>query len=536
MEVEMVFEKFDLIAQAPGAIDKLRDLIRTFAIQGKLVAQDNTDQPAIELVKKVASSLPNKGSANPFLSEIEPNIIAESDYMLPDGWAWIPLGHIGIWATGCGFPKQYQGEIGGEFLFCKVSDMNLPGNELEIRTTVNTITSEVMKQMRVRANPAGTVIFPKIGGAIATHKRRVTIRPTIIDNNCSGIKPIGLTDTRWLFLLLRSIDLTRYQSGTSVPAVSQGSLDPIRVGLPPLAEQRRIVAKVDELMALCDRLEAEQNERESKHANLARAALARFAEDPSLANLEYLFHNAFTIDPADLRKSILTLAVQGMLVPQDLDDGAPTAIEVGELELASGQRFEIPEQWRWMQLGDLAVINGGFAFKSTAYTAEGTRVVRISDFDEYGFKDHKVVRHPFAPEMQKFSLVEENILMAMTGGTVGKSYFVRGLPERMLVNQRVAAIKVAPPAFPAYIDIVIRSEMTQEVIRQAKNSTNDNISMADIKGFAVPLPPIAEQKRIVAKVDTLMALVDQLEAQLVQSRAVAGQLIEAVVAELTKQG
>ena len=153
-------------------------------------------------------------------------------------------------------------------------------------------------------------------------------------------------------------------------------------------------------------------------------------------------------------------------------------------------------------MSQLADINGGFAFKSAAYTDEGTRVVRISDFDEFGFKDHKVVRHPFTPDLQKFTLAESNILMAMTGGTVGKSYFVRSLPEPMVVNQRVATIKVSANANPSYVDIAIRSEMTQEVIRKAKNSTNDNISMGDIKGFVIPLPPLAQQRRIVAKIDS----------------------------------
>jgi len=164
-------------------------------------------------------------------------------------------------------------------------------------------------------------------------------------------------------------------------------------------------------------------------------------------------------------------------------------------------------------LDQLANINGGFAFKSTDYKETGTRIVRISDFDEFGFKDHKVVRHPFSPELKKFALDVGDILMAMTGGTVGKSFYVRSLPEPMLVNQRVATIKVLPEAESSYINVLIRSEFTQKVIRNAKNSTNDNISMADIKGFAVPLPPLAEQKRIVAKVDELMALCDRLEAQ-----------------------
>ena len=92
------------------------------------------------------------------------------------------------------------------------------------------------------------------------------------------------------------------------------------IPLPPLAEQKRIVAKVDELMALCDRLEAQQQERETQQAALARAAVARFADAPTPANLELLFHKSYSVSPADLRKTILTLAVQGKLVPQDPND------------------------------------------------------------------------------------------------------------------------------------------------------------------------------------------------------------------------
>ena len=92
------------------------------------------------------------------------------------------------------------------------------------------------------------------------------------------------------------------------------------IPLPPLAEQKRIVAKVDELMALCDRLEAQQQERDTRHAALARASLARFADAPTPANLNLLFHPSYAIAPADLRKTILTLAVQGKLVPQDPND------------------------------------------------------------------------------------------------------------------------------------------------------------------------------------------------------------------------
>ena len=492
MTLETFFEKFNQFADAPDAVARMRKLILQLAVQGRLKSQGDEF-----------------------------------------GFPQVRLDSLGSWAQGCGFPVAEQGHADRPILFSKVSDMNLPGNEREILKTNHTIDEATAKRLRIKVHPPGTVIFPKIGGAIATNKRRVLVRPTAIDNNCSGIIPNKSCSTHWLFLVLSAIDFAEYQSGTSVPAVNQGALGEIEVSLPPLAEQKSIVAKVDELMALCDRLEAQQQERETRHAALARASLARFADAPTPANLPFLFHPSYAIPTADLRKSILTLAVQGKLVPQDPND-EPAEDKVGRNdELSADAPFEIPEQWTWTRLSQLADINGGFAFKSTAYTDEGTRVVRISDFDEFGFKDHKVVRHPFTPDLQKFTLAESNILMAMTGGTVGKSYFVRSLPEPMVVNQRVATIKVSANANPSYADIAIRSEMTQEVIRKAKNSTNDNISMGDIKGFAIPLPPLAEQRRIVAKVEQLMALVDALETQLAASHATAANLLSALVAELT---
>ena len=308
--------------------------------------------------------------------------------------------------------------------------------------------------------------------------------------------------------------------------------------LPPLAEQKRIVAKVDELMALCNRLEAQQQERDEQASQLTRAALSRFADAPTSANLHHLFHPSYTIPPADLRKSILTLAIQGKLVPQAPSAELATSacsIDLVDTESVADFPFAIPPRWNWCELSKLTEINGGFAFKSSAYSEKGTRVIRISDFDENGFKDHKIVRHAATKEHKRFMLDQGDILMAMTGGTVGKSLYVKSLSEPMMVNQRVATIRASSEVASSYIDILIRSEITQQVIRDAKNSTNDNISMGDIKSFAVPVPPIAEQHRIVAKVNQLMALVDEMETQLDASRSTATNLLQALVAELTQQ-
>jgi len=235
--------------------------------------------------------------------------------------------------------------------------------------------------------------------------------------------------------------------------------------------------------------------------------------------------------PEQLKASILQYAIQGKLVEQRPEEGTGEELyrqiqaekrrlikegtikkekalpEITEDEIP----FDLPENWKWVRLGDLANINGGFAFKSTNYTSEGVRVIRISDFNEKGFVNDKIVRYPYDDSLSQYVLDLKNILLCMTGGTVGKSLFITELDEKMVVNQRVATIKVNS-VMPEYIYQVILAPITQKVIQDSKNSTNDNISMDAIKGFLIPLPPINEQKRIVAKIEELLPYVDRYAA------------------------
>lgn len=528
MKLETFFEKFDQFADAPDAVEKMRELVLEFAVQGRLTSalpNDGTVPSVIEFRESAAALANSLGLRSPKEAVEE----AEPPFDVPSHWRWMALADIGAAQTGTTPSKADHDAFNGDIPFIKPADI-LP-NSIDYS---NESLTRHGAESGSRLAPSGSLLMVCIG---TIGKCNLIERECAFNQQINSLTPVDAVDSRYLLITARSRSFQdaawKKSSSTTIAILNKGKWLSIPVPLPPLAEQKRIVAKVDELMALCDRLEAQQQDRETRHAALARASLARFAAAPTPANLPFLFHPSYAIPPADLRKSILTLAVQGKLVPQDPnDEPAETLCEPDE-ELAAASSFEVPNGWIWTRLAKLAEINGGFAFKSTAYTEEGTRVVRISDFDEFGFKDHKVVRHPFSADLQKFTLEEQNILMAMTGGTVGKSYFVRSMPEPMVVNQRVATIKVSDSALPSYIDIVIRSEMTQEVIRKAKNSTNDNISMGDIKGFAIPLPPLAEQRRIVAKVEQLMALVDVLEQQLAASRATAANLLSATVAELT---
>ncbi len=249
----------------------------------------------------------------------------------------------------------------------------------------------------------------------------------------------------------------------------------------------------------------------------------------------------------DLKRSILQLAIQGKLVPQNPSDEPASELlkkikaEKAELvkqgkikkdkqesyiykgsdnnyyekigdevkDITEEIPFEIPENWEWVRLGNISNINGGFAFKSTKYVPNGVRVIRISDFDELGIKNKNIVRYSFSQELLPYELEKNNIILAMTGGTVGKSYLVEHLDEPMYVNQRVATIKILNPLEIKYINTVILSDITQKIIKYSKNSTNDNISMDTIKGFLFPLPPLSEQGRIVKKIEELEPFIEE---------------------------
>lgn len=187
------------------------------------------------------------------------------------------LDDVGDWVGGNGFPKQYQGNQEGEFAFLKVSDMNLPGNERQITASNNWVSADALRAMRARAHPVGTIIFPKIGGAIATNKRRILALPAAIDNNCAGQIPRQGIDVDWLFMVLSSIDMAAYQAGTSVPALNMKRLGKHPIAIPSNEAQREIVLKVNALMDICDGLKASIADAGQIQARLADAVIERAA-------------------------------------------------------------------------------------------------------------------------------------------------------------------------------------------------------------------------------------------------------------------
>ena len=233
---------------------------------------------------------------------------------------------------------------------------------------------------------------------------------------------------------------------------------------------------------------------------------------------------------ADLRKSILQYAVEGKLVPQNIHDEPAsilydkiikekeTLIKQGKIKKEKPLPpitddeipYNIPENWKWVRLGEIATINGGYAFKSELFKKQGIRVIRISDFNENGLINKNIVRYEYFDKLNEYILNQNNIILCMTGGTVGKSLLINAITEPLVTNQRVATIKIRT-VNEHYIHYVILSNLIQNIIQKAKLSTNDNISLDTIKNFPIPLPPLREQERIVKKIDELLTYCNKLK-------------------------
>jgi len=157
--------------------------------------------------------------------------------------------------SGWGFPNAYQGQPEGAYPFYKVSDMNLVGNETVMTTANNFIDEAAAKKLGVTPAPAGTVIFPKIGAAVATNKKRLLSMPSAYDNNVMGLIPGEQLNPRFLFFWMQTVDLTElaHDSG-AVPSIRKSEMEQLQVPVPPLEEQARVVSILDKFDALANDL------------------------------------------------------------------------------------------------------------------------------------------------------------------------------------------------------------------------------------------------------------------------------------------
>ncbi len=484
--------------------EQLKASILQYAIQGKLVEQRPEEGTGEELYRQIQAEKQRLIQEKKIKKEKPLAEISEDEipFDIPESWKWVRVQFV-----TCLNPKNdLSDDLETSFIpMALVDDGYRNNHSFEIKTW-----GSIKKGFTHFAD--GDIGIAKITPCFQNRK-------SVIFRNLKNGYGAGTTELSivrvvnellsrefllWFFKSAYFIDngVKSFTGTAGQQRIQKDYLAMCVFPLPPLAEQKRIVAKIEELLPLVDRYAASYEKLEQFNAKF----------------------------PEDMKKSILQYAIQGKLVEQRSEEGTgeelyrqiqtekQRLIKEGKIkkekplaEIAEDEiPFDIPENWKWVQLGDLASINGGFAFKSTNYTTEGVRVIRISDFNETGFVNDKIVRYPYDDSLSQYVLDVKNILLCMTGGTVGKSLFITKLDEKMVVNQRVATIKVES-VLPEYVYQVILAPITQKVIQDSKNSTNDNISMDTIKSFLIPLPPLAEQKRIVAKLEEILPLCERLK-------------------------
>jgi len=166
---------------------------------------------------------------------------------VPESWQVTSLEAVAIVRGGTSFPPALQGKHQGAFPFCKVSDMNLPGNELEMRSAANWIDRADLEQLRAKPFPRETIIFPKVGGALHTNKKRLLIRDALVDNNIMGVTIIENVPCRpkYLFAWFQTINLSSIANAGPLPSINSSQLYELKLPLPDLAEQDDIIAILD---------------------------------------------------------------------------------------------------------------------------------------------------------------------------------------------------------------------------------------------------------------------------------------------------
>ncbi len=530
MNAETFCEHFATFADAPNAIPKLRELIFQLAVQGKVVSQDTNDEPATVLFSKIQAER-EVLIANRAIRRSKPLPIidtAEVPFEIPATWLWVRFDDVGDWGAGATPNRGRPDYFGGEIKWFKSGELN----DAYIDDSEEKITELALKECSLRENQPGDVLVAMYGATIG----KVAILNVAATTNqavCACTCHTGVFN-RYLFLMLKAFKpyFISNSSGAAQPNFSKEKIVRTPFPLPPLAEQWRIVEKVDQLLGLCDELAARQAAQREKRQRLVGATLDRLvstrnpAEFPNQAHrlrnhFNQLFDTPTTIP--QLRQTILQLAVQGQLVPQNPDEESQGDEEVPLGKLLSEDSLN------------------GYS-KAPSNAPPGVPILRISagtsrrDFivDE---TDYKWV--PDAGNIEKFVLQPNDLLACRFNGNlhyVGRFSLYLGTSGQQQINpDKLIRFRVdLTRCDPHYVCFAMNARQTRDKIEAfcATTAGNIGISASNLKTVAIRVPPLAEQKRIVTKVTELLSLCDALEAKLTQTESASTQLLSAAVHQL----
>lgn len=560
-------------------IKKLRELILELAVRGKLVPQDPNDEPASELLERIAkekaklvkNKIIKKQKALPNISE------NDEPYTLPIGWKWAHLQDVTTYIQRGKGPKY--AELGAVKVVSQKCVQNA-GFDLNPARYVDDSTLEKYQGERFLQNQ--DILWNSTGTGTVGRANvidNIEKNALVADSHVTVIRPI-FSDSRFLWCFISAPGVqsriepdhenSLVSGSTKQVELNTSSVVSVLVPVAPLAEQSRIVKRVDELMKLCDQLEQQTEASIAAHQVLVETLLATLTNSKNAeelmenwqrisAHFDTLFTTEESID--QLKQTILQLAVMGKLVPQNPADEPASEllkriakekaqlVKEGKIKKQKAlppitddeKPFELPEGWEWKRVGDVCNIKGGFAFKSKEFLENGlSQVIRMGNIrpDNLRLNESPVyIPESTSSQTEEYKLVSGDILLTMTG-TKGKRDYLYSLmvsqqdvsEKDLYLNQRLCCLQPIC-LLSAYINLSVKADFLLDTMYEKSTGTANqaNIGMEAIKSWVLPISPLNEQIRIVAKFTELAHVCEELKASLRQSKKAQLRLTDAIV-------
>ena len=529
---------FDVIAEAPGGIERLRELVLQLAVRGKLVPQDEGDGEGEALLSLLKKARIKGEIARRIRKQKDDSTFSDRYVDIPQNWTWTRLYEIGQTQTGTS-PSSNNADLFGDYIpFIK------PGNMggVEINYDGSGLSKEGIKHSRFV--PANSILMVCIGATLG--KVNKTTQSVCFNQQINSLTTYLDIDTLadYIVLALRFPSFQKLawsKAGTgTLPIISKRKWEVLPIPLPPLKEQHRIVAKVDELMGLIDRLAVARCSREAVRTAARDSALAALRNASTSEDVETAWtriaermDDLFTA-PADLvplREAVLQLAVRGRLVSQELTD-EPASVLLNRIAKAKTRRgkriktrkalptiqdnmppFEIPVSWEWTQLGEIT--SYGITEKAEcSEVSEETWVLELQDIEKVSSRLLNRVRYGMRPfKSTKNRFCKGDILYGKLRPYLDKVVLA---DEDGVCSSEIMPIRGFVGLAPQFIRLVLKAPYFVQYANSSTHGMNlPRLGTDKARQALFPLPPESEQHRIVAKIDKLMGLIDRLERHLV---------------------
>ncbi len=562
MTPDRLLAYYDRIADAPDAIARLRRFVLDLAVRGKLVAQAAGDEPGAALLKQIAAEKARLAKIGAIKKPKPLPVVDAPPFDVPSQWCWTRIREISS--------DRGQAEPTTDFTYIDVTAIDKE----------NGVVGDP-KIITVSDAPSRARKITRKGDVLYSCVRPYLLNVAVIEDDFDPapiastafavVNGHGLVVPRYLWIALRSPFMVECveasMRGQAYPAINDGDFALLPIPLPPLAEQHRIVAKVEELMALCDRLEAGRAAREAARDRLAAASLARLnTPDPDPAT--FIPHARFTLNtlPAlttrpdqikPLRQTILNLAVRGKLAEQNPTDepatdllkriakirtgphAAKEARRNGKADVSSLRSdMPLPVGWRWTNIDETALSMRYGTSTKCEYATPGVPVLRIPNVSDGVVSLDDIKFGPLSEgEIRDLALNTGDLLMIRSNGSldiVGRAAVVTSEADGMAFAGYLVRLRLSlANTKPEYIWLALNStDVRDQIERPIRSAVGlKNVNLSEFGALTFPLPPLAEQARIVAKVGALMALCDRLEAALTTGAATSRRLLDALLQE-----